>query len=131
MGMTIAQEPLFFPHAEAPPPGEVVEIARGVLWTRLALPFQLNHINIFLIEDGDGWAVLDTGINNGATRAAWDALVAGPLKGRNLTRLIVTHFHPDHIGLATGETLAHLRYLEEAGRVLRETRDGVWWWSAV
>ena len=98
--MNIAPEPLFFPHAEPPAPGAVVETARGVLWTRLALPFQLNHINIFLIEDGDGWAVLDTGINNAATRAAWDALVEGPLKGRKLTRLIVSHFHPDHIGLA-------------------------------
>ncbi|WP_163590539.1 MBL fold metallo-hydrolase, partial [Klebsiella variicola] len=55
---------------------------------------------IYLIEDGDGWAVLDTGIDDAVTRAAWEALVAGPLKGRRLTRLIVTHFHPDHIGLA-------------------------------
>ncbi|WP_163313978.1 MBL fold metallo-hydrolase, partial [Klebsiella aerogenes] len=60
----------------------------------------LDHVNIYLIEDGDGWAVLDTGIDDAVTRAAWEALVAGPLKGRRLTRLIVTHFHPDHIGLA-------------------------------
>ena len=98
--MTISPEPLFYPQSEAPANGDVVEIARGVLWVRFALPFQLNHINIFLIEDGDGWAVVDAGINNAATKAAWEALVAGPLKGRRLTRLIVTHFHPDHIGLA-------------------------------
>ena len=86
---------------EVPPaPGEVVEIAPGVLWTRLPLPFRLDHVNIYLIEDGDGWAVLDAGINDAITRAAWEALVAGPLRGRRLTRLIVTHFHPDHIGLA-------------------------------
>lgn len=98
--MSIVSEPLFFPHSQAPATGEPVEVARGVLWVRFALPFQLDHINIFLIEDGEGWAVVDAGINNAATRAAWEALIAGPLKGRRLTRLIVTHFHPDHIGLA-------------------------------
>ena len=91
---------LVFPAPEPPPTGEVIEIAPGILWARIPLPFRLNHINVYLIDDGDGWAVLDTGIGNEATRAVWDALVAGPLAGRRLTRLIVTHFHPDHIGLA-------------------------------
>jgi glyoxylase-like metal-dependent hydrolase (beta-lactamase superfamily II) len=60
----------------------------------------LDHVNVYLLDDGAGWALLDTGIGNDVTCAAWDALVAGPLAGRRLTRLIVTHFHPDHIGLA-------------------------------
>jgi glyoxylase-like metal-dependent hydrolase (beta-lactamase superfamily II) len=89
-----------FPAPEPPQTGEVIEIAPGILWARIPLPFRLNHINVYLIEDGEGWAVLDTGIGNDATRAVWDALVTGPLAGRRLTRLIVTHFHPDHIGLA-------------------------------
>src|SRR5262245_33875031 len=89
-----------FPVAEPPAPGAVVEVAPGILWVRVALPFRLDHINVYLIEDGSGWAVLDTGIDNAATRAVWNALVAGPLAGRRLTRLIVTHYHPDHIGLA-------------------------------
>jgi len=91
---------LIFPVPEPPPAGEVVEIAPGILWARIPLPFRLNHINVYLIDDGDGWAVLDTGIDDAPTRAVWEALVAGPLAGRRLTRLIVTHFHPDHIGLA-------------------------------
>jgi glyoxylase-like metal-dependent hydrolase (beta-lactamase superfamily II) len=91
---------LVFPVAEAPAPGEVTEIAPGILWARIPLPFRLNHINVYLIEDGNGWAVLDTGIDNEATRAIWSTLVSGPLAGRPLTRLIVTHYHPDHIGLA-------------------------------
>ena len=91
---------LAYPAPEPPRPGEVIEIAPGILWARIPLPFRLDHINVYLIEDGDGWAVLDTGIGNDPTRAVWDALVAGPLAGRKLTRLIVTHFHPDHIGLA-------------------------------
>ena len=75
-------------------------MAPGILWARIALPFRLNHINVYLIDDGDGWAILDTGIGNDATKQAWEALAAGPLAGRRFTRLIVTHFHPDHIGLA-------------------------------
>src|ERR1700730_2658517 len=92
--------PLVFPLAESPAPGQTVEVAPGILWARIPLPFRLNHINVYLIDDGKGWAVLDTGIGNDATRAIWDALTSGPLAGRPLTRLIVTHFHPDHIGLA-------------------------------
>ena len=92
--------PLVFPLPEPPAPGEAIEVAPGILWARIPLPFRLNHINVYLIDDGDGWAVLDTGIGNDATRAVWEKLIAGPLAGRPLTRLIVTHFHPDHIGLA-------------------------------
>jgi glyoxylase-like metal-dependent hydrolase (beta-lactamase superfamily II) len=91
---------LAYPVAEPPPTGAVIEIAPGILWARIPLPFRLDHINVYLIDDGDGWAILDTGIGNDATRAVWDALAAGPLAGRRFTRLIVTHFHPDHIGLA-------------------------------
>lgn len=91
---------LVYPAPEPPAPGKTVEIAPGILWARIPLPFRLNHINVYLIEDGGGWAVLDTGIGNDATRDVWKALIAGPLAGRKLTRLIVTHFHPDHIGLA-------------------------------
>jgi glyoxylase-like metal-dependent hydrolase (beta-lactamase superfamily II) len=91
---------LDYPFPSPPEPGRVVEVAPGVLWVRIPLPFRLNHVNVYLIDDGDGWAVLDTGIGNDATRAVWEALMAGPLAGRRLTRLIVTHFHPDHIGLA-------------------------------
>ncbi len=91
---------LTFPAAEPPKPGEVIEMAPGILWARIPLPFRLNHINVYLIDDGDGWTILDTGIGNDATRAVWEALASGPLAGRRFTRLIVTHFHPDHIGLA-------------------------------
>jgi glyoxylase-like metal-dependent hydrolase (beta-lactamase superfamily II) len=85
---------------EPPAAAQPVEIAPGILWVRVPLPFRLDHINVYLIDDGDGWAILDTGIGNDATRALWDALARGPLAGRRLTRLIVTHHHPDHIGLA-------------------------------
>jgi glyoxylase-like metal-dependent hydrolase (beta-lactamase superfamily II) len=91
---------LVFPFSVPPEMGKVIEVAPGILWARIPLPFRLNHVNVYLIDDSDGWAILDTGIGNDATRAAWEVLAAGPLGGRRLTRLIVTHFHPDHIGLA-------------------------------
>jgi glyoxylase-like metal-dependent hydrolase (beta-lactamase superfamily II) len=91
---------LEFPAPVAPEPGNPMEVAPGILWLRLALPFPLNHVNIYLLEDGPGWAVLDTGINDARSRAWWEALLAGPLIHRRPTRLIATHFHPDHVGLA-------------------------------
>jgi glyoxylase-like metal-dependent hydrolase (beta-lactamase superfamily II) len=95
-----AASTLTFPFSEPPATGQLIEIVPGILWTRVPLPFRLNHVNIFLIEDGDGWAVVDTGIADDATRELWRAILAGPLAGKRLTRLIVTHHHPDHIGLA-------------------------------
>ena len=91
---------LRFPHAEAPPGGTTIEVAPGVHWLRMPLPFALNHINLWLIEDGVGWAIVDTGINSEETKALWEHLFAGALHGRPVTRLICTHYHPDHIGLA-------------------------------
>ena len=91
---------LAYPYPTPPAPGAAIEVAPGILWARIPLPFRLDHVNVYLIDDGDGWAVLDTGIGNDPTRAVWEALAAGPLAGRRLSRLIVTHFHPDHIGLA-------------------------------
>jgi glyoxylase-like metal-dependent hydrolase (beta-lactamase superfamily II) len=91
---------LAYPVEEPPAPGAVIEMAPGILWARVPLPFRLDHINVYLIEDGDGWAILDTGIGNEATRALWEAMAGDILAGRGFTRLIVTHHHPDHIGLA-------------------------------
>jgi glyoxylase-like metal-dependent hydrolase (beta-lactamase superfamily II) len=98
--LTAAPDGLRYPFPTPPKPDEVIELAPGLLWVRLALPFRLNHVNIYLIADGDGWAMVDTGIGNDATVAAWTTLFEGPLKDVRITRLIVTHAHPDHVGLA-------------------------------
>ena len=73
----VAYPNLVHPFAEPPQVGEVIEVAPGILWTRLSLPFRLDHVNIYLIDDGDGWAVLDTGLGSNKTRAMWEALAAG------------------------------------------------------
>lgn len=93
-------ETLRYPWETPPGPNEVIELRPGVLWLRQTLPFQLNHVNIYLLADGDGWAMIDSGFGNEETIAAWTALFEGPLKNFNITRLIVTHSHPDHVGLA-------------------------------
>lgn len=91
---------LRFPHAAPPPAGTAMDVAPGLRWLRMPLPFALDHINLWLIEDGDGWAIVDTGINSEETKALWERLFAEALDGRKPTRLICTHYHPDHIGLA-------------------------------
>ena len=91
---------LHLPFPEPPAPGQLREVAPGVLWLRAALPFRLDHVNLYLIEDGAGFALFDAGIDDAATRAMWQALFDGPLKGKRLTRLIASHCHPDHLGLA-------------------------------
>lgn len=86
------------PHS--PDTASVREVAPGILWIRMPLPFALDHINLWALADGDGWVVVDTGVGNDETLAHWDSLLAGPLGGKPITRLICTHFHPDHMGLA-------------------------------
>jgi glyoxylase-like metal-dependent hydrolase (beta-lactamase superfamily II) len=100
---------LVYPCGTPPAPGDVSEVAPGVLWLRMPLPFALNHINLWAIADederGPGWAIVDTGVKTPDTLAAWRAVTAadGPLAQRGsarLTRVIVTHMHPDHVGMA-------------------------------
>jgi glyoxylase-like metal-dependent hydrolase (beta-lactamase superfamily II) len=91
---------LRYPFPEPPALGEVIEIAQGVLWMRLPLPMRLDHVNVYALDDGDSWTIVDTGFNTKHSRAVWDQLLAGPLHGKPVARVIVTHHHPDHVGLA-------------------------------
>ncbi|MDO5647684.1 MBL fold metallo-hydrolase [Paracoccus sp. (in: a-proteobacteria)] len=88
------------PFDTPPGAGQAVTVAPGVLWMRLPLPMALDHVNVFAFDDDDGWTVVDTGFDTRKTRSIWDQLRAGPLQGRPIRRVIGTHHHPDHIGLA-------------------------------
>lgn len=91
---------IHYPFDGVPTNGEVREAAPGVFWVRMPLPFRLDHINLWLIEEEDGWTVIDTGIACEETKAAWERIMATHCAGKPLRRMIVTHFHPDHVGLA-------------------------------
>jgi len=92
-----------------PGTGKTQEVAPGVLWLRMGLPFALNHINLWLLEDvrdaadgsiEHGWTIVDCGIASDATRDAWESIFAHELRGLPVFRVIVTHCHPDHVGLS-------------------------------
>jgi glyoxylase-like metal-dependent hydrolase (beta-lactamase superfamily II) len=92
---------LHYPFGDTvPAPGQVLDIAPGVRWLRMGLPFALDHINLWLLDDGPGWTIVDCGITSDATKAAWEQVFATALQGRPVVRVIATHMHPDHIGLA-------------------------------
>lgn len=101
--------PLHHPLGDAlPAPGRALELAPGLRWARMGLPFALNHVNVWLLRDRldgprgprEGWAIVDCGVADAATRAAWEQLFEHALDGLPVLRVIVTHMHPDHIGNA-------------------------------
>ena len=92
---------LDFPHAAPPAPGEATEVAPGVLWIRMPLPFALDHINLWLLREDDGrFTAVDTGYGDAATRALWETHFAATLAAAPLAHVVATHYHPDHLGNA-------------------------------
>lgn len=89
-----------YPFPQPPTEYQAHEVAPGIRWMRLPLPMALDHVNCYALDDGDGWTLVDTGMSSTQSKAIWQALIAVPLRGKPVTRLIVTHHHPDHIGLA-------------------------------
>ncbi len=103
--MNALEHELSYPLGDTlPEAGTTIEVAPGVRWVRMSLPFALDHINLWLLRDEidgqQGWTIVDCGISNDATRAAWEQVFAHELQGLPVLRLIVTHLHPDHIGLS-------------------------------
>src|SRR5499433_1986739 len=91
---------LVHPWPEPPEGGSSTVVAPGIRWIRMPLPFALNHINLWLLDDDRGLTLVDTGVGLRPTRDLWEKLFAGELKDRPLVRVLVTHFHPDHMGNA-------------------------------
>lgn len=85
---------------DKPEPAEIREVADGVYWLRLPLYEKLDHINVWLLEDGGSWVIVDTGLNNDRTKEIWETVFDKTFLGKPVSRVLVTHMHPDHIGLA-------------------------------
>ena len=85
---------------EPPQRGEIRALASDLYWARFALPFRLNHINLYILDTDQGWVVIDSGINQAETASHWDALLSGPLSHQPIDKIIITHHHIDHIGYA-------------------------------
>lgn len=91
---------LEYPVAAPATDGSVVEVAPGILWARMPMPMALDHINVYLLRGSEGWTLIDTGLNTDATRARWEHIAATHLQGLPIVRLVCTHMHYDHAGLA-------------------------------
>jgi glyoxylase-like metal-dependent hydrolase (beta-lactamase superfamily II) len=91
---------LIYPFEQGPAQGAAVDVAPGVKWMRMPLGGPLSFINVWAIRDGDGWAIVDTGMQTPATSAAWNKVFGEVLGGAPVTRVFVTHMHPDHVGMA-------------------------------
>lgn len=96
----MARADIHFELPGKPASGGLLDVANGVRWLRMPLPFALNHINLWLIPDGEGYTLVDTGLCDEKSRSLWSELFDGDLADSSLTRIIVTHMHPDHVGCA-------------------------------
>ena len=86
---------------EVPAPGTLKPVADGVFWLRMPLPMaSLEHINLYVLDAGASWVIVDTGLRFDATRVLWEQLLSGPLAGKPVEQVVATHFHPDHLGMA-------------------------------
>jgi glyoxylase-like metal-dependent hydrolase (beta-lactamase superfamily II) len=108
MSAPAAATALTYPFQAPPAPGEASGVAPGILWLRMPLPMAgLNHINLWALADDGGWTLVDTGMQTPQTAAHWQSVFGGPLQGGTVVRVICTHMHPDHIGMAGWLTRRH------------------------
>jgi glyoxylase-like metal-dependent hydrolase (beta-lactamase superfamily II) len=91
---------LLYPFSDVPEFGTTIEVAKGVRWLRMPLPMALDHINLYLIEDEDGWWIVDTGMKWGKVKDYWQQIFCNELNDKPIKGVLVTHMHPDHIGQA-------------------------------
>lgn len=100
MDENVDPAPLRFPYADAAAPGEIRDITPGVGWLCMPIPTSPSHINLWILSDSEGVTLVDTGMATSEAKSIWEHVLSGPLKGRTVRRIVCTHHHPDHMGLA-------------------------------
>ena len=98
--MTKKSSDLEYPIQGKPEFGKLIEVSAGIFWLRMPIPFSLDHINLWVLRDHDGWTIIDTGFYSLESVSLWEAVLSGHCKGEKINKIIVTHFHPDHVGMA-------------------------------
>ncbi len=91
---------LQYPFDQVPGPGQTITVAPGIKWLRMPLPMALDHINLYLLEDDDGWRVIDSGIGLDPTQELWQQIFDSALGDKPVKAVLCTHMHPDHVGQA-------------------------------
>ncbi|MCD1626202.1 MBL fold metallo-hydrolase [Seohaeicola saemankumensis] len=104
-----------YPCEIPPEPGQAIAVAEGVLWIRLPLPMALDHVNIYALDEGDHWSIVDTGVYSRSSVALWQDILRDVLGGKPVGRVILTHHHPDHVGMAGW-------FMQDQGAMLWTTR---------
>ena len=99
--MTLKASPLSFPFSSTPAIGIPSPIRKGIDWCRHQLPFALDHINTWLIEDSGSIVIVDTGIADDISQAGWEKILGGEQRSSEISKIVITHAHPDHIGNAS------------------------------
>ncbi len=97
--MTLSKDPIEFPFTDAPLPGEVLEVSSGIFWVRMPLPTLIDHVNVYILEGKEDLTVVDTGLNFDVCKNAWKEILGKLFKNKPVRNIIVTHHHPDHVGL--------------------------------
>ena len=114
-----AEGDLVYPYAPPAPDGSAVEVAPGILWLRMPMPMQLDHINVYCLRDDDGWFIIDTGLPLPETQALWERIRDRYFDGLPVLGVVCTHFHYDHAGCAawlmetTGASLYMREFVEQ------------------
>ena len=94
------REALEYPISTKPEFGIPMEVSEGIFLLKMPIPYTLDHINLWLLRDGDGWTIVDSGFYSEEAAQLWQTVLSGFCQNKTIHKIVITHFHPDHVGMA-------------------------------